>query len=501
MSDMSTLPRILLVEDDADWQEIYRRCLGSNNYDIVSTRKLKTALAMLKERQFDIVLTDLKMFGGKEEFSGFGVLEMAKEINPDVQVIVITGYGSADHALRAMASGAYDYITKDRELRKKLPLTIQSALEVQSLKQEILASKPSDDIKPETDRIIGNSTSMQALFEQISYSTENSTNVLILGEEGTGKRLIAQTIHRQSNRKREPFWVIDCGSLSESVLESEFFGYEANARFLGSDMQPGKFERANRGTIFLEGVNNLDARFQTGLLTILSEGSLTRFAGQEPIPIDVRVIASTNKNLNEMMADGRFRRGLYDILNETLISVPPLRGRKDGDDILALAAMFLQRHGGSSQVIFSAEAVELLSRYDYPGNVRELESTVKYALAMCKGGIIKPSHLRAEIRSYKQSQQFRRREVNAGIETIKPPTTEPRPKEQVDLPKLRQQIIELFDESELRTLCFDLGIDYQSLEAIGKGGKTRELVDYMRRQNRLVELVIMCRNSRPFSDW
>jgi DNA-binding NtrC family response regulator len=406
-------PRILIVEDDGEWQEIYRRCLRDTNYEITAARKLSTALALLEEQPFDVVITDLKMLGGAEEFSGFGVLEQAKDIHPDVQVIVITGYGSADHALRAMGSGAYDYITKDRDLRKKLALTVQGALEARSLKQELLGREPEDDVELESDRIIGNSASMQALFEQITRAAESEVNVLIHGEGGTGKRLIAQTIHRQSRRKDGPFLVVDCGRLSESVLESQLFGHEAGALYGLSEARPGKFERARGGTIFLDSVGDLEVQLQTRLLGAVCDHIVERVGGQEPIPVDVRIIASTDKDLNAMLSAGQFQRRLFDVLDEFVISVPPLRDRQDGDDIPALAAMFLQRHSEGRQVRFSPEAVTLLHRYDYPGNVRELESAVKYALTMTPGEVIRPEHLRPEIRNYEPPKRGKARKEEA----------------------------------------------------------------------------------------
>jgi len=259
-------PRILIVEDDADWQEIYQRCLRNAHYEITAARKLSTALALLEEQPFEVVITDLKMLGGAEEFSGFGVLEQARTLHPDVQVIVITGYGSADHALRAMGSGAYDYITKDRDLRQKLVLAVQGAIEVRALKQELLDREPEDDVELEHDRIVGNSASMQALFEQITAAAASDVNVLICGEESTGKRLIAQTIHRRSRRKRGPFLVVDCGRLSDSVLASELFGHEAGALYGVGEARPGKFERARGGTIFLDSIGDLDVRLQRRLI-------------------------------------------------------------------------------------------------------------------------------------------------------------------------------------------------------------------------------------------
>jgi DNA-binding NtrC family response regulator len=393
-------PRILIVEDDGDWQEIYRRCLSDKGYEITAARKLNTALGLLEEQPFDVVITDLRMLGGQEEFSGFGVLEQAKSVNPNIQVIVITGYGSADHALRAMGSGAYDYITKDRDLRKKLALTVQGALEARSLKQLLLEGELEDDVELEADRIIGNSAGMQALFEQIGHAADSDFNVLIYGEGGTGKRLIAQTIHRRSRRKDGPFLVVDCGRLSESVLESELFGYEVGALYGVGEARPGKFERAKGGTIFLDSIGDLDVRLQTRLIGAVRDRIVERVGGQEPIPVDARVVASTDKDLGAMLTARQFKRRLFVALNEFVISVPPLRERKDGDDIPALAAMFLQRHSQGRQVRFSSDAVALLHRYDYPGNVRELESAVKYALTMTPSEVILPEHLRPEIRNY-----------------------------------------------------------------------------------------------------
>ncbi len=391
-------PRILIVEDDAEWQEIYRRCLSNAPYEITSARKVSTALTLLQESTFDVVITDLKMLGGTEEFSGFGVLDVAKQKNPDAQVIVITGYGSVEHAIRAMGSGAYDYITKDRDLRNKLPLTVQGALEVNSLKRDLLAETQTDDVEPDANRIIGNSASMQALFEQIAQVSDREINVLIHGEGGTGKRLIAQTIHLRSRRKNGPFLVVDCGRLSESVLEAELFGFEPGTIYSFNETGRGKFEQARGGTIFLDGLGDLDVRLQPRLIGAICDRRVERSGGKAPISVDARIIASTDKDLKALSKRGQFDRKLFDALGEFVISVPPLRQRKDGDDIPALAALFLQRHSQDGQTVFSTEAIELLKKYDYPGNIRELESIVKHALSISNGRTILPEHLRPELR-------------------------------------------------------------------------------------------------------
>lgn len=412
-------PRILVVEDDQDWQDIYRQSLRDADYNIASARKISTAMALLEEQPFDVVITDLKMLGGAEEFSGFGILEQAKTINPEMQVIVITGYGSAEHAMRAMRNGAYDYITKDRDLRKKLVLTVKSALETRLLKQKLLNGEQTDDIELRANRVIGNSAMMKTLFEQIAYAVESEVNVLIYGEGGTGKRLIAQTIHHQSKRKNGPFLAIDCGRLSETLLEGQLFGYEIGALYGISDARPGRFEQADGGTVFLDSIGDLDVRLQTLLLGAISNQIVERVGGVTPIPIDVRIIASTDKNLEAKLENKQFERRLFTVLNEFAISVPPLRKRKDGDDIPALAAMFLQRFSEGHQVSFASETVELLRCYDYPGNVRELESAIKYALTITSGQIIQPEHLRPEIRYY---QLLKRSKAQKKEETKDPNT-------------------------------------------------------------------------------
>jgi DNA-binding NtrC family response regulator len=397
-------PRILIVEDDNDWLQIYKSSLSRSAYEVIGTRKIAEGLALLQQETFDVVITDLKMLGGSEEFSGFGVLEQAKSNNSEIQVIVITGYGSADHAMRAMGSGAYDYIIKGHDLRKKLALTVKGALEIRSLKQELLTESQGEDAQLDVNPIIGNSPSMRVLFEQIAQSAENEINVLIQGESGTGKRLIAQTIHLRSARSNGPFLTVDCGRLSETVLEAELFGYEAGALLTTAQGRRGKFEQAQDGTIFLDGIGNLDIHLQPSLTRIVCDRQIERIGGKAPIAINARIIASTDKDLQILSKAGRFERKLFDALGEYVITVPPLRERQGGDDIPALAAMFLQRYSQNPQLTFSNESIELLKSYDYPGNVRELESIVKHALSVSRGSTILPDHLRREVREQSQSK-------------------------------------------------------------------------------------------------
>lgn len=377
--------RILIVEDDQFYEDIYRRTLSGFDYVLMSTRKFSTAMALLEEQPFDVIITDLKMMGTTEK--GFEVLEQAKSINAQMQVIVVTAHASTDIAVRAIRSGAYDYITKvGRDLRKKLSLSVQGAI-------------------AEAEGIIGNSTSMKALFEQIDRAAHSHINVLLRGENGTGKRLIAKTIHRHCFGKEAPFEIVDCGKLSETMLESELFGYEPGMLYGEHKGKPGKFELANGGTIFLDGIGDLDFSLQRRLVGAISDREITRVGGSEIIPVKARVIASTDKSLEEMISSQQFDRRLFDALNEFAISVPSLRDRVDGDDIPALAAMFVQRYRKDErQIQLSDAAVELLSKYHYPGNVRELESIIKRAIEEIPNETIFTEHLKPEVRYHSSTR-------------------------------------------------------------------------------------------------
>lgn len=495
---MST-PRILIVEDDGNYLEIYRRCLQSGSYELFSARSSKKALELLKKQKFDIVLTDLKMLGGKEVFSGFDVLEQAMAIDPEIQVIVITGYGGVEHALRAMRSGAYDFIIKDGDIRRKIMLTVQSALEVRLLKMELLGAKPKDDINPESDRILGNSSAMQEISGEITRAASNDLNILIYGESGTGKKLIAQTIHRQSRRKNGPFFVIDCGDLSETTKDIVFYGREAQGSRDGAAPHRGKFELANGGTIFLDGVNYLKHDYQHNLINILTKQRVRRIGSGDPIALDVRVIASIEVTGEALLEKQRFRRNLLDILNEMVISVPPLRDRIDGseNDVLLLAAMFLKRHGGDRVVDISSQARELLNQYHYPGNVKELENIIKEALVRCDSDIIKPKHLKIKSeqnRPTSEADPVLRSEAILFVEGSEQAIHS-------DSKRLRQNLQRSFSVAEIREICFDLGLDYDNLAGSKKAEKIIDLLGYLDRRQMVDQLLKVCRELRPHLSW
>ena len=478
-------PRILIVEDDLEWQEIYLRLLGQADYDVVATRKLGQALTLLDERPFDVIITDLEMIADKKDYTGFAVLETAKALCPDVPVIVITGKGDADHAFHALASGAYSYITKERDLRQKLVLTVQGALDARLIKQALYTREQQDDLDVASDRIIGNSAVMKGLFKRIAQVAENSLPVLIQGEKGTGKRLMAQMIHLQSPRKKEAFFAVDCADPSERLVEIELFGHGGDTRYEALQSRWGKFGQAGGGTIFLDKISSLSLRLQSRLANAIRDRLVERPGEQAPIEVAPRVIASTDKDLNALVAAGQFERSLMDTLSEMYICVPPLRDRKDGDDIPALVGMFLQRHAPGRRIAFSTEAMQLLYRYDYPGNVEELEIIVKQAMTMLRGDMIGPEHLPPEVRDY--TPQTRARSERRTL--------------QVDSIKLYELLDAYFDDSELRELCFKLCVDYDELAGTNKKDKARELISYLERRERMADLVATGHRLRPNAPW
>lgn len=454
--ELNNKPKILLVEDDINYQEIYIRCLGKHDYDIVSTQTINSALTLLTDHSFDVIIADLKMLGdSKGHFSGFAILDKVKKIDSDIQVIMITGYGTSDLAWQSMSNGAFDYITKGKDLRAKLPLIVQSALH---FKKEIFDGRKQGDGISDSDRIIGNSLSMQKVFEAIYKASKKSENVLIYGEKGTGKRLVAQTIYLQSKKKNSFFKVIQCSKTSEFEIEQSLL--DINNSFTNL-------------TIYLADICELNIDSQKLLAKYFLD-----------IGEGIQVISSTHQELNALVGTGDFLEELFNAINHTSLQIPPLRNRKDGDDILMLIAMFLQRHPNTSGLVFSPESLNLIEKYDYPGNVEELENMVEYVVRMRVGNLIKINHLPISLRNYKSKMSSRESSS-----------------ENIDRLKLHQFITQSFNYEELRTLCFGLNLDFDNLEASGKDGKVRELITYFLRRQQLQDLIDICCDFRPNISW
>ncbi len=387
--------KILIADDDQNTRYAFIRTFEGEPYEVIEASNGKEALDAVEKYEPQVLFLDFSM----PELDGFGVMEALKERNIDIPIIMITGFGTMQTAIKAIQLGAYEYITKPLDINKILILA-QRAIEMYELKKKVEGLEKKAGAKPNHLELIGNSPSMQELYKTIGSITEtpNSTSVLICGESGTGKELVARAIHNHGHFNDQPFIGINCAVLPENLLESELFGHEKGAFTGAFEQQTGKFERAGSGTIFLDEIAEIPTNLQQKLLRALQERHFERIGGFKSIQVNARFIASTNKNLNTEIAEGRFREDLYYRLNVVTIEIQPLRARKD--DIPVLAEIFLKRYAsqvGKNIVGFNDETSYLLDLYDYPGNVRELENIVKSAVVLEKSTHITPSSLPSAI--------------------------------------------------------------------------------------------------------
>ncbi len=377
--------RILVIDDEPGVGWIFSKILSDNGYEVISSQSGKDGLARVKKDAPDLVFLDLKL----PEVDGIHVLKEIKKINPEVLVIMITAHETIQTAVAAMKEGAYDYIPKPLP-NERLKIIVDKALETQILSRRVgLLTKTGIDI----GEMIGHSPSMQELFRLIRSVGPYEINVLLKGESGTGKELAARAIHTSSRRRNKPFVPIDCATLPDTLVESELFGYEKGA-FTGADtFKMGRFETAEGGTIFLDEISNLTTHIQVKLLRVLQERRIERLGGQKSVKVDVRIIAATNKDLEEAMRKREFREDLYYRLSGFEITLPPLRNR--GDDVILLARYFLNKFNKTINKDvkgLSDEALRIFMKYRWPGNVREMENTVKSSIILADD-IIMPCHL------------------------------------------------------------------------------------------------------------
>lgn len=380
--------RTLVLDDDARMGQLVGDILKRDGIVPVITDDSREAISILRKQDIDMVITDLKM----PHVGGIGVLEHAKGINPETVVIIITGFGSIESAIEAVKKGAYDYIEKPFE-PDEFSVVVRRAREyVRLLHENRVLQREIDGCRD--DDIIGTSKVVSGLKDLIDKVARFDTTVLIEGETGTGKELVARLIHRGSGRKQEKLLPVNCGALSEPLLESELFGYEKGA-FTGADRQKkGLFEAAQKGTIFLDEINATSSNFQVKLLRVLQEGALLRVGGTESVSVDVRVIAASNTSLEREVEEGRFRKDLFYRLNVVTIEIPPLRKRKE--DIPSLAYHFLNKFSRKYGKLFAGIAPETLKKlidYSWPGNVRELENVIERAMIMESGGELQSVHV------------------------------------------------------------------------------------------------------------
>jgi DNA-binding NtrC family response regulator len=391
----------LVVEDDQRMRELLRELFEREGYFVETASDGNRAFELLQGKAFDIIITDLKM----PDVDGMAVLEKAKETQPDALVIVITAYGTVESAVEAMKLGAYDYITKPFD-PERLMLIIKRAVEYRRLAKENLRLSTQLETCM-AEEIIGTSPSITEVRRLIEKIAPLDTTVVIEGETGTGKSLVARLIHRMSKRSTEKFLSINCGALTETLLESELFGHEKGA-FTGATRQKsGLFEAAHRGTLFLDEINNASPNMQIKLLKAIEEGKVFRIGSTEPVTVDVRIIAASNVPLKKEVEAGRFRKDLYFRLKVVTITIPPLRERRS--DIPLLAYHFLRRFSQKFQKPvegFTTEAMNILMDYDWPGNVRELEFAIERAVILEQSERITPqslSEIKSSTRSFQQN--------------------------------------------------------------------------------------------------
>ena len=381
--------RVLVVDDEAMVCLALTNWLEEENYFARAVEDGPQAVKAVQEENWDIVLLDLRMPG----MDGMEVLKQVKEIAPQTVVIMMTAYASIPGAVQAMKEGAYDYIVKPLDV-DQLTLMLKRIVEHQQLITENILLRKRLTEQYEFEDIIGRSEAMQEVFSMIKAVTDTNATVLITGETGTGKELVARAIHSNSSQRYGPFVATSCGALPETLLESELFGYEKGA-FTGADRaKKGRFELANEGTLFLDEVGDISMKTQIKLLRVLQEKSFSRLGGTEQIKVDVRLISATNRDLVAAIEEGSFRSDLYYRLNVVSIQLPPLRERID--DVPLLAAHFINKYNVEFNKKFDRvdrKAMDFMMDYHWPGNVRELENVIERALVIDQGPQVKVNHL------------------------------------------------------------------------------------------------------------
>lgn len=371
--------QILVIDDKRNILHVISAVLKREGYGVITATSGEEAILKLKKNPIDIVITDYLLPG----MDGLKILELVKEKDPNIPVILITAYGSIEMAVEAMKLGAYNYLTKPVNYNEMLVL-IREATEKKRLVEENVNLNKKLQKTYSYKNIVGKSDKMDEIFDTIEKVAKSKANILIMGESGTGKELIAQAVHYSSDRSEKPFIAINCAAIPETLLENELFGHEKGAYTGAHKTEIGKFEQADTGTIFLDEIGDISQNMQLKLLRILQERVVTRIGGSESIPIDIRVIASTNKDLDKEVQNGDFREDLFYRLNVVTINIPPLRERKES--IPFLAEHFFQKYcteNSKSIKGFDPKVIESFMSYDWPGNVRELENTIERAVVMC----------------------------------------------------------------------------------------------------------------------
>ncbi len=385
--------RILIVDDDRETTRFMVELLGAADRELLAATSAETAIAAIRRGGLDLLISDINL---NDQRTGLDLLKAFREQNPAGQVVLISGFGTLETAIEAVRAGAFDYISKPFNIGE-VKATVERALAVVDT-----GAVAEQGPRPAAPRgLIGRSAAMVQVYKQIAHAAASAAPVLVIGESGTGKELVARAVHAHGPRTRDPFVAVNCGAIVDTLLESELFGHTRGA-FTGavSDAR-GLFEQADRGTILLDEIGETSAALQVKLLRVLEEGEVRPVGASRTVKVHARVIAATNRELEEEVAAGRFRKDLYYRLGVIIIRVPPLRERSN--DIPLLIAQFLENATGRAarRVTLTPAAVDALSAYDWPGNVRELENTIERLVVFSRGGAIDVPDLPAPLRDHR----------------------------------------------------------------------------------------------------
>ena len=405
---------ILIVDDEDAQRSILKGYLEKKGYKIYSASSGTAGIKTVQNNLIDIVLSDFKM----PDKTGLEVLEDVKKINPETSFVILTAYGTIEDAVKAMRLGAFDYISKPVDL-DELDLMIERIIEHNNLKSEIQILKNQLKEKFKIDSFISHSAKMEEVLSVAARAADSKATILITGESGTGKEVLAKSIHYVSPRKEKPFIAVNIPALPETLLESELFGHEKGA-FTGADKaKKGRFELADGGTIFLDEIGDIPINLQVKLLRVLQEHQIERVGSSENINIDVRIMAATHQNLEEKIKDGSFREDLYYRLNIVSLHIPPLRERRE--DILPLIDYFIEKYAkenNRNKLTLSKEAVDSLIKYNFPGNVRELENIIERAVVLCRSEAITLNDLPNVVKGFKGEKEIPQIETGSLIDQV-----------------------------------------------------------------------------------
>jgi len=397
---MKNKHKLLFIDDDVTFSKVMKKELIRMGHSVVCVNSGETAIEELKKRNFDVIILDIKMPG----IGGLDTLKCAKEIDPDIEVIMLTGQATIDSAVESMKRGAYDYITKPCRLNE-LDILLRKAYEKRQLTKENVSLKRLVTSKEQDKVMISNSVKMEPVFNLINKVAATDSTVLIQGESGTGKELVARDIHQKSKRNKHPFVAVNCAAFQDTLLESELFGHVKGAFTGAHETRIGLFEAADKGTLFLDEVGELPVNFQAKLLRVLESGEIRRVGESKSIFIDTRIITATNKDLASEVKKGSFREDLFFRINIVNIFLPPLRDRKD--DIPLLVQHFLKTHKTDmTEKEICPDVLESMMGYNWPGNIRELENVIENLVIIADEDKIGVCNLPEEIRAHADKKDY-----------------------------------------------------------------------------------------------